>query len=535
MKKYILLLLLGITITVNAQVCLVVPKILQEQSEWCWAAASKCVLDYYGFVHQQCEIAEYVRLNGIFNNLGLVNCCVDPLQGCNQGTSTTGGTGSIEDILVEFGNIANAPAKTLDMSGIEFHLNLQRPLIIRWENISDTTHGHAMVIYGTNGNDIIEFMDPDCGYDELPYNDLLNSGGFQWTLTIYPLVSPYIIPKHCSNCKFEPELGEEEMDCGGSCPPCEHAPQYKSFTTSTNNLPTVVRAIEKITAGNASVKVLTGQNVNFYTAGTIELLPGFEVEEGGNFTAEPKWNILEVTADCNKYCEPRIPTAYDRWCPWPWPYTNGTFLVEVANVLKIYLVVYRRYDSSWVIDEVGEFVYSNLVENQEGFVPLWDLIEGEPPEYLKPDYRIYKYWAYLRIYPCEWEGNRYWNYWRKFIIVNDPTPHKMIKDGLSDELVSINQILHTDIDNVMYPELNMTPSFSLIPNPNSGTFQLETNFPLTDISHLKIINLLGVPVYETKNQTSNTVQLQNAASGIFFVVIILKDGAVLSQKMVVQR
>jgi hypothetical protein len=78
-------------------------------------------------------------------------------------------------------------------------------------------------------------------------------------------------------------------------------------------------------------------------------------------------------------------------------------------------------------------------------------------------------------------------------------------------------------------------SFSFYPNPNNGTFQLEANFPLTDISHFKITNLLGITVYETKNLASNIIQLQNSAQGLYFVVLILQDGSVLTQKMVVQR
>jgi hypothetical protein len=77
--------------------------------------------------------------------------------------------------------------------------------------------------------------------------------------------------------------------------------------------------------------------------------------------------------------------------------------------------------------------------------------------------------------------------------------------------------------------------FKLIPNPNNGTFQLETNFPLSEISNLKISNLIGTIIYETQHVTEQPIQLPNSASGMFFVVIILKDGAVLTQKMVVQK
>ena len=80
-----------------------------------------------------------------------------------------------------------------------------------------------------------------------------------------------------------------------------------------------------------------------------------------------------------------------------------------------------------------------------------------------------------------------------------------------------------------------TPAFSIIPNPNTGTFQLETNFLLSDITNLKVMDMLGVTVYETKSVTSNTIHLKNSVAGFYFVVIILKDGAVLTQKMMKQR
>ena len=105
MKKYILLLFLGITITLNAQT-LQIPVVAQEQTDWCWAAVSKCVLEYYGYSHTQCEIAEYTRSVSTWHNYGTTPCCTDALQGCNYGNYNYGQTGSIEDILAHFG-VAN--------------------------------------------------------------------------------------------------------------------------------------------------------------------------------------------------------------------------------------------------------------------------------------------------------------------------------------------------------------------------------------------------------------------------------------------
>ena len=99
---------------------------------------------------------------------------------------------------------------------------------------------------------------------------------------------------------------------------------------------------------------------------------------------------------------------------------------------------------------------------------------------------------------------------------------------------STDAFLPPSSDNIIIQKDNTVTTFSIIPNPNPGAFQLETNFPLSHIAHLKITNLLGATVYESQKVTSSTIQLPNAATGTHFVVVMLKDGNVLTQKMVVQ-
>jgi len=331
------------------------------------------------------------------------------------------------------------------------------------------------------------------------------------------------IPAHCDDCKKN--HGEKGVDCGYPCPPCDHAPDRVIIDSPTSDLPSDVRAVEEIKAGNAAVKVLAGQNVNFTSAGTIRLLPGFEAQAGSNFNAQIKGSILSITADCNKFCWPKF---YGQFLRWAYPYT----LDDVANVDRIYYEIYS-YDK-WTD---YKFVYSDMVYvTQEGRVELWDLVTGKN---LKGHFVYGKTFTYIiegKFYPCQNPSSpiSFWDFfyvhntndWKYFSSNTDsdfsvPTPPETFSSPSTNDIPS--QDKHT------------TPSFIIIPNPNPGAFQIETNFPLSEIALIKITNLLGVPVYETQNPTSNTIQLPATVSGQHFVALMLKNGKVLTQKMMVQR
>ena len=79
------------------------------------------------------------------------------------------------------------------------------------------------------------------------------------------------------------------------------------------------------------------------------------------------------------------------------------------------------------------------------------------------------------------------------------------------------------------------PEIKLFPNPNSGSFQLETNFSLSNITHFKITNLLGISIFETQHLDSKDIKLQDVSMGFYFIVATLKDGNVLTQKLMIQR
>ena len=362
MKKHILLLILGITISLNAQE-LKVPIVIQEQTDWCWAAVSKCVLDYYGHSKQQCEIAEYTRSVSTWHNYGTTPCCTDASQGCNYENYLYGRAGSIQDILEHFGDIgSNGDAVVLSISDIRYSFSLQRPFIVRFNSLIGKDP-HFVVASGINDNDEIFYMDPDFGYGFFPepYETFKNNGNDVWTHTLVLLDSP--IPDDCFNCKKDED--EDDIDCGGPCPPCQHAKNVVNYNYNTSNLPEVTGAYESITAGDADVHVLAGQNVTFITNGYIVLKSGFKVEQGANFKAEHKSVRKDVGVPCGTCVPDPRPNRFCR-------NIHTHFGWELAGITQAQVSIYRP-EYNW------ELIHSEVVPvDKNGFVAFWDLHEGAP-------------------------------------------------------------------------------------------------------------------------------------------------------------
>ncbi|MCX6258478.1 MAG: T9SS type A sorting domain-containing protein [Bacteroidia bacterium] len=187
----------------NAQV-MSVPEIIQEQSNWCWAASSASILDYFQYPQAQCTIAEYTRTVATWHNFGTVNCCSDPDQGCNYANQIFGinGGGSIQDILNHFGNIQCLEINTyFTPEEIQTEITNGHPFILRWAWVYGG--GHFLVGYGISGYDIY-YMDPGYGYEIADYNWLINDGDHNWSSTLKILSScpPPIQPVISGNMSF---------------------------------------------------------------------------------------------------------------------------------------------------------------------------------------------------------------------------------------------------------------------------------------------------------------------------------------------
>jgi hypothetical protein len=189
-KKYkniiaVIILLLSVTARPYAQV-LGVPEIIQEQTNWCWSASTKCILEYYNHPNNQCTIAEYARSVSTScnpNNYGTTNCCTNPSLGCNQWNYNWGCPGSMQDILIHFGSIQTTPyASTIPTTQIQTEINAGHPFLFRWGWYSGG--GHFLVGYGISGSTIY-YMNPlpGYGYEIADYSWVVDDGVHAWTHT----------------------------------------------------------------------------------------------------------------------------------------------------------------------------------------------------------------------------------------------------------------------------------------------------------------------------------------------------------------
>lgn len=161
-----------------------VPQTIQEQTEWCWAATSSCVLKYYGLNIAQCTVAEYTRQVATWHNFGSVNCCTDPGQGCNYWNYNWGYTGSIQDILQHWNINNTGVGNAFSLATTKTELSNSRPFIIRWG--WTTGGGHFLVGHGiTSSDSMLFYMDPwfGNGYSIAKYNWVVSGSTHEWTHT----------------------------------------------------------------------------------------------------------------------------------------------------------------------------------------------------------------------------------------------------------------------------------------------------------------------------------------------------------------
>lgn len=134
-----------------------VPAVVQEQSEWCWAAVSSSILGYYKKPLSQCAIAEYARTKATWHDYGQVDCCKSPSGACNYWNYNWGYPGSIQDILQTNGIENSGVPGVLTHAQVRTEVAARRPFVIRWA----WTTGGGHFIVGTGLVDsTLYYMNP---------------------------------------------------------------------------------------------------------------------------------------------------------------------------------------------------------------------------------------------------------------------------------------------------------------------------------------------------------------------------------------
>jgi hypothetical protein len=170
--------ILGILISLQLDIAqagvLNVRQIYQLQSAWCWAATCQSVLEFYGLVQAQTNVAHY-GTGGIntWTYLGGSGTGPDGIyrRGCDM-------------ILNNFGSLATTGVMSyITAPQLLNEITAARPVIVNW--VWDTSGGHILIAHGMVSNNVF-LMDPLYGPTISDYNWVRSGGGhtWQWTLKL---------------------------------------------------------------------------------------------------------------------------------------------------------------------------------------------------------------------------------------------------------------------------------------------------------------------------------------------------------------
>ncbi|MCX6155993.1 MAG: C39 family peptidase [Candidatus Kapabacteria bacterium] len=145
MKKFyfLFIFLVNTNLLMSTAKILPVPVNVQEQTNWCWVASTKSVIDYYNHFEplpSQCQIAEVIRHHApdIYGN---IDCCY-PNNDCNQ----TGGFPAIQYLLEIVSKIDCRTSNTVPtFQEIKDYIDSDRPILIQRVCVGEN---HAYLIIG---------------------------------------------------------------------------------------------------------------------------------------------------------------------------------------------------------------------------------------------------------------------------------------------------------------------------------------------------------------------------------------------------
>ena len=156
-----------------------VPQKYQEKANWCWAATSQAILEYYTTVKTQTEIAQYGT-----EGVNTWNW----LSGSSPHTSTDPLRNGIDLILQHFGGLATTQwGWVLSQTQVQSEIAARRPFVIYWQ--WDRGGGHFVVAKGIDG-DYVTRMDPASGTTLNKYSWVRQGSSHTWVDTLTLKTSP---------------------------------------------------------------------------------------------------------------------------------------------------------------------------------------------------------------------------------------------------------------------------------------------------------------------------------------------------------
>lgn len=281
---------------------------------------------------------------------------------------------------------------------------------------------------------------------------------------------------------------------------------YKLYE-ATNKLPTKTHVENFIKAGNnigipdinGDVIITSNQNVTFKAGESIDLLPGFTVEAGANFTAEIQ--------DCNQMTNSEgediiIINIPDEFSP-DGDGVNDKLCIEVTGATKYDIYV---SDYNWPYDQY--YIRKNIPIRSNHFC-VWD---GSC------DYSDINCFLYHKC-------NRKRNIGFKFSNCdNSVYKTKTINVKCSNNKSEIDSFFNHNIDSLKFNTISNNLKFNLVPNPTFDIANISFNLCEPINIHLYLTNLSGNIIKEIFNQKFDeglhniNIDVVDLAPGTYFCV-----------------
>lgn len=134
-----------------------VAQVIQEHSNWCWAASSVDVLKWYQLNPSQCSVVNWA----FGRNDACSSGVFDWNSAANSPNSLYGDNGSVQAILAHSGVRSVSSASALSWNTIVNEVNAGHPFVIRFGWYGGG--GHILVGYGyndQNGTQMVAYMNP---------------------------------------------------------------------------------------------------------------------------------------------------------------------------------------------------------------------------------------------------------------------------------------------------------------------------------------------------------------------------------------